>query len=176
MALFASSSTKKLPLFPRGLAIVILAATALAPAPQAEGQKERSAKPRVYNLIYKEGEPIDQLIRERLGRRYDVIELRNHQTYVEAKLTKTRFPNPIFDRDNVEVSGSVRVCFVITTDGRLVDPFIYGTANSLLHGPVLNVLNEFRAIPAKLNGAPIATVEALKFTFGDGPRRRLDTN
>jgi hypothetical protein len=41
---------------------------------------------------------------------------------------------------------------------------------------VLNVLNEFRAIPAKLNGAPIATVEALKFTFGDGPRRRLDTN
>ena len=69
----------------------------------------------------------------------------------------------------------MRVCVIITADGRLVDPFIIGSANPLLVRPVLEVLKEFRAIPARLHGVPVAAVDALKFRFGDLPRRRLDT-
>lgn len=69
----------------------------------------------------------------------------------------------------------MRVCFVVTADGRLVDPFVLGPANPLLERPVLEVLKQFRAVPARVNGSPAAVVESLKFTFGPAPRRRLDT-
>jgi hypothetical protein len=174
MTLFAFSWTKKLrPLFARGVIALLLGGTVSTLAPQAKGRNERSGKPWVYNIIVKAGEPVDQLIRERYGRKYDVVEIGKDRTYVEPKLTKYRFPNPVFDDENREVSGPVRVCFVLTADGRLVDPLILRSASPLLEGPVLEVLKEFRANPARLNGAPIAVVEVLKFTFGPPPRRML---
>ena len=173
MALFAFPWTKKLrPLFARGVIALMLGGTVSTLAPQAEARDERSGKPRVYNIIVKAGEPVDQLIRERYGRKYDVVEIGKDGTYVGPNLTKYRFPNPVYDDANMEVSGSVHVCFVATADGRVVDPFILRSASPLLEGPVLEVLKEFRATPARLSGAPIAVVEVLKFTFGPPPRRR----
>jgi Gram-negative bacterial TonB protein C-terminal len=170
MAFFISSWTRKLiSPFPRVLIVLVLAGIVFAPARQAEADK-----PRVYNLIVKEVEPVDQMIRERYGSKYDVVEFREDKTYVWARLTKSRYPNPVYDENNVEVVGSVRVCFIVTTDGRLVDPFIVRAADRRLEGPVLNVLKEYRATPARLNGAPVATVETMKFTFGPPPRRRID--
>ena len=98
------------------------------------------------------------------------------RTYVKPKLTKYRFPNPVFDDENREVAGSVHVCFVVTADGRLVDPFILRSASPLLEGPVLEVLKGFRAIPARLVSVPIAVVEVLKFAFGPPPAAGLSTN
>jgi hypothetical protein len=162
--------------FARWLIIFSLAAFVSAQDGHAEGRKERSGRPVLYNLIVKEADPIDQTIRERYAAKYDIVEVRRQFSYSSPKLTKTRFPNPVFDNNNAEVSGSVRVCFVVTADGRLVDPFILGPANPLLEGPVLEVLKQFRANPARVNGAPAAVVDALKFTFGPRPRRRLDTS
>jgi hypothetical protein len=162
--------------FARRVIMLSLAAIVLAQDGRAEGRHERSGGPVLYNLIVKEADPIDQTIRERYGGKYDIVEVRNQFTYVSPKLTKTRFPNPVYDKNNEEVSGSVRVCFVVTADGRLVDPFILGPANRLLEGPVLEVLKQFRAIPARVNGAPAAVVDVLKFTFGPPPRRRIDTS
>ena len=158
------------------LIIFGLAAFVFAQDGRAEGRKERSGRPVLYNLIVKEADPIDQTIRERYGAKYDIVDVRRQVSYVSPKLTKTRFPNPVFGKDNEEISGSVRVCFVVTADGRLVDPFILGRANPLLEGPVLEVLKQFRANPARVNGAPAAVADALKFTFGPPPRRRLDTS
>ncbi|MEY2529533.1 MAG: Gram-negative bacterial TonB protein C-terminal [Verrucomicrobiota bacterium] len=152
---------------------IFLLAIMLAPSNQAGGGREHSTKPVLYNLITREGEPIDQQIREHYAPKYELVELRNESSFVEAKLTKGGYPNPVYDQDNREVTGSVRVCFVITTDGRLVDPFIFGLANPVLTGPVLEILKGFRATPARVKGAPAASVETLKFTFGPPPRRRI---
>ena len=160
--------------FPRQLIIVVIAAIVSTQDGHAEGRKERSGRPVLYNLIVKEADPVDQTIRDLYGRKYDIVEVRKESTYVGPKLTKTRFPNPVYDKNNMEVSGSVRVCVVVNADGRVVDPFIMGSANPLLTGPVLEVLKQFRAIPARVNGAPVAVVDAFKFTFGPAPRRRLD--
>ena len=141
---------------------------------RAADRNDHSARPVIYNYITKEGEPIDQMIRDRYGRKYELVELRKEPTYVNPRLTKAPYPVQVFDDANMPVYGSVRVCFVITTSGRLVDPFIIGTANPLLAGPVLEILKEFRAVPARVKGAPVAVVESLKFRFGT-PRRRLDT-
>lgn len=143
---------------------------------RAEGRKERSGRQVLYNLIVKEADPIDQTIRERYGAKYDIVEVRRQFSYVSPTLTRTRFPNPVYDKNNEEVTGSVRVCVVVTADGRLVDPVILGSANPLLQGPVLEVLKQFRAVAARVNGAPAAVVDTLKFTFGPPPRRRLDTS
>lgn len=159
----------------RPVIVFVLVATGLVQTVQAERRKESSAGPVIYNYISMEADPIDQAIREHYGGKYELTELRRERTFSSAKLTRTRFPNPIYDKMNMEVSGSVRVCVIITTDGRLVDPFIVGPANPLLVGPVLEVLKEFRARPARFHGAPVAAVDALKFRFGDAPRRRLDT-
>src|SRR5436190_17867699 len=161
--------------FPRQLVGLALAAIVCTPAGHAEARKKRSGRPVLYNLIVKEADPIDQLIREQYTGKYDMVEVRDRSTYASPKLTKSRFPNPVYDQNNVEIAGSVRVCIVVTADGRLVDPFILGSANPLLTAPVLEILKQFRAVPARVNGAPAAVVDALKFTFGPAPRRRIGT-
>ena len=173
---FPFSRTKKLRLlWPRRVIVFVLVAIGFAQSVRAEPRKERSARPVIYNFIGKEADPIDQMIRDRYGGKYEIVEIRREPTYFSAKLTRTRYPNPVYDNANMEVSGTVRVCMIITADGRLVDPFIIGSANPLLVGPVLEVLKEFRALPARLHGAPVAVVDALRFRFGYHPRRRLDT-
>jgi hypothetical protein len=156
-------------------AVLVLIAMGSAPNVQAESRKERSARLVIYNYISQEADPIDQMVRDHYGRKYEIVEIRREPTYFSARLTRTSFPNPVYDNTNTEVSGSVRVCVIITTDGRLVDPFIVGPANPLLVRPVLEVLKGFRAVPGRLHGAPVTVVDALKFRFGDPPRRRLDT-
>ena len=156
------------------LVAVVFAAIVLAHAIHAEPRKERSARALLYNYIVKEADPADQVIRDRYGSKYEIVEIRKG-SYVSAKLTNAPFPNPVYDKANMEVVGTVRVFVVITADGRLVDPFIVGEANPLLTGPVLEALQGYRAIPARVNGAPVAVVDGLKFTFGPPPRRRLDT-
>jgi len=173
---FPFSQTKKLRLLlPRAVIVFVLVAIGFGRNVRAEERKEHSARPVIYNFIGHEADPIDQMIRDRYGRKYEIVEIRKEPTYVSAKLTRTRFPNPVYDNENMEVSGSVRVCMIVTADGRLVDPVIVGSANPLLVPPVLEVLKEFRAIPARFHGAPVAVVEALTFRFGYHPRRRLDT-
>jgi hypothetical protein len=173
---FPFSRTEKFRLWrPREVIVFILVAIGFVPNVQAETRKERSARLVIYNHISQEADPLDQLVRDRYGRKYEIVEIRREPTYFGPRFTRTRFPNPVYDKANMEVSGSVRVCVIVTADGRLVDPFIIGSANPLLVAPVLEVLKEFRAIPGRLHGAPVASVEALKFMFGDAPRRRLDT-
>jgi hypothetical protein len=174
--LFPFSRTKSIRLtLARQLVLFGLVAIGLVPRVQAERPKEHSARPVVYNYISESADPIDQTIRERYGAKYEIVELRREPTYSSAKLTRTSYPNPVYDSKNMEVTGSVRVCVIITTDGRLIDPVVVGPANPLLVGPVLEELKKFRASPARLHGAPVAAVDALKFRFGDLPRRRLDT-
>ena len=173
---FSFSRTEKLRLLLRRHVVVfVLVAIGFAPNVRGQARKERSARPVIYNYISHEADPIDQMIRDRYGPKYEIAELRREPTYSSPRLTRTSFPNPIYDKMNMEVSGSVRVCVIISTDGRLVDPVIVGPANPLLVGPVLEVLKEFRARPARLHGAPVAAVDAFKFRFGDAPRRRIDT-
>jgi hypothetical protein len=152
---------------------IFLLAILFFPAIHAEGGTERSSNPVLYNLITREGEPIDQAIREHYSGKYQLVELRNEATYVSPKLAKGGYPNPVFDNENRLVNGSVRVCFVVAASGRLVDPFIFGPANPLLTGPVLEILKEYRAIPARVQGRPVACVESVKFRFGEAPRRRI---
>jgi hypothetical protein len=161
------------PSFPL-LTIVLLATLAFPTNGHAEGRKERSGRPVLYNFIARAGEPIDQTIREQYSAKYDVVEIRDRSSFSSPRLTKERFPNPVFDANNVEISGSVRVCVVITADGRVVDPVVVGPANPLLTRPVLEVLKQFRAIAARVNGSPVAVADAYKFTFGPAPRRRID--
>lgn len=159
---------------PRLVLVFVLAAIGFAPSVRAEPRKERSGRPVLYNVISAEADPIDQMIRDHYGRKYEIVEIRKDPNYRSAKLTRTRFPNPVYNDENMEVSGSVRVCMIVTADGRLIDPFIISSANPLLVAPVLEVLKEFRAIPARVHGAPVAVVDALRFRFGYNPKRRLD--
>lgn len=156
------------------LIAVVLAATTFAHPIHAE-RKERSTKPIVYNYVVKEADPADQAIRNIYGSKYEIVEVRKGGGYVGARLTRGDFPNPVYDKDNEEVAGAVRVLFVITADGRVVDPYIVGQANPLLVSRVLEAIKGYRAAPARVNGKPVAAVEGFKFQFGPAPRRRLDT-
>src|SRR4051812_26841885 len=56
---------------------IFLLAIMLAPWNEAEGGRERSSKPVLYNVIAREGDPIDQQVRERYASKYELVELRN---------------------------------------------------------------------------------------------------
>ena len=64
----------------------------LAQGARAADRKERSARPVIYNYIVKEGEPIDQMVRDRYGGKYELVELRKEPTYINPRLTKASYP------------------------------------------------------------------------------------
>ena len=87
--------TEKLRLLLRRYVIVfVLVTIGCAQNGRAQAQKERPARPVIYNFISQEAGPIDQMIRDRYGRKYEIVEIRKEPTYAGARLTRTRFPNP----------------------------------------------------------------------------------
>ncbi len=98
---FSFSRTEKLRL--SWLAAVVglhFGAIGFAPNVQGETPKERSARLVIYNYISQEADPIDQMIRDHYGRKYEIAEIRKDPTYSSARLTRTSFPNPVYDNTN----------------------------------------------------------------------------
>jgi hypothetical protein len=67
---FPFSRTEKSRLWrPRDVIVFILVAIGFVPNVQAETRKERSARPVIDNRISEEADPIDQMVRDRYGRK-----------------------------------------------------------------------------------------------------------
>ena len=137
----------------------------ILPNLNAKERTDGREKPVVYNHTLKDGDPGDQMVRARYGKKYRIVEFRNDPTYIPSKNTKRIAPTPQRDAAGNLLTGSVRLCLIVTTEGRVLEPFVERSTNRKLDPVVLEVIKQWRGTPARLNGQPISIALYQDFTF-----------
>ena len=131
----------------------------------AKERAEGRQKPVVYNHVLEEGNAEDQIVKARYGNKYRIVEFRNDPTYIRSKNTKRVIPKPQRDVAGKLVTGSVRVCLIVTAQGRVADPFVIRSTNRKLDPVVLEAIKYWRGEPARLHGQAISIALSQDVTF-----------
>jgi hypothetical protein len=103
---------------------------------------------------------------DHFGGLYAVVDVDDRkQSYVGPKGISGFGPTPpVYDEAQC-VPGSVLVVYVITTEGLVTSLYAVRATNSLLSEIAAHKMSERRFQPAQLEGEPISTVAASRFTF-----------
>ena len=128
-----------------------------APAP--------SEKPTIYNHVTKEGSPYDQAVRDAYAAKYTVVDLADSPAYAQPKRIAGGLPKVVRTDFGEGLSGYVLVAYVITTDGRAIEPFVLKSTDERLNSTTFKAIENWRFQPAKLHAVPISTIAAQEFTF-----------
>lgn len=133
---------------------------------RAQAKERPRAKPPVYNHVAGDSVPgFGRAIRAAYGTRFKIIVILDSKSFVRSRCTQRVTPRPQRDASGRLLVGDVRVAFIVTSEGRIIEPFILESSNRLLNDTVVSAMKEFRGAPARLNGVPISTVEWLDFSF-----------
>src|SRR5205823_766443 len=97
--------------------------------------------------------------------KFRIIEFRNEPTYIHPKNAKRIIPTPQRDAAGNLVTGFVRVCVIVTAEGRAIEPFVLRSTNTKLDPVVLGVIRQWSSAPARLHGQPISIALSQDFTF-----------
>jgi len=144
--------------------LLILFAVALCiTAPPIHAKEER--KSTVYNFIGKGSERTGEAEAKALYHdRFKVVDFTDERGYTRSKCTTRLIPRPVIDGGR-SVTGYVRVVFVVSTDGHVVEPLVLRSTNRKLDKTVLEIISRWRGTSALLNGIPIAILLSQDFTF-----------
>jgi TonB family protein len=123
-----------------------------------------SAKPKVYNHIGKgSGRSREAEIKAHYSNKYTIVDI-GDQGYVRSEATRIVIPRAVVQFGQL-MSGSVRVAFIVTAEGKVADTFVVTSTNRQLNSKVTDIIQQWRGRPARLNGVPIATLRVQDFTF-----------
>jgi hypothetical protein len=124
-------------------------------------------KPTVYDHITKEGASIDKEINAALISKYTIITIEDSPTYINPKPTAGSLPHSAKTASGETLTGYVLVAYVVSAEGRAVDPVVLKTTDERLNSIATNAMADWHFEPAMLDGAPIATTAAQEFNFKD---------
>jgi TonB family protein len=122
-------------------------------------------KPVVYDHITQGDTAVDQSINDILGIKYTIRPIKDSPAFVGAKVLSGRIPHTAQTDSGETLKGEVLLAYVITAEGRASDPAILKSSDGRLDAIVIQAMEAWRFAPAKLNGAPIATIAAQEFNF-----------
>jgi TonB family protein len=132
----------------------------------AEEVTTAKSKPTVYNHIIRENDPRDKAIESAYAKKFTIVEVRDSKEYTGAVLKHSVHPRPVLNESGHELKGRVAVVMVVTSDGRVVEPFILESTDKRLNTAALDAVRQWREAPARLNGSPVSSVEWT--VFGNG--------
>jgi TonB family protein len=137
----------------------------LLPSLHAKERANGREKPVVYIRSTKESEADPKIVKARYGTKYRIVVFRNDPTYLRSENTKQVIPKPQRDVAGKLITGSVRVCFIVTAGGRVAEPFVLRSSNPTLDSVVLEAIKYWRGAPARLHGQAIPIILYQDFTF-----------
>jgi TonB family protein len=130
------------------------------------GKQASSAKPTVYNHVTKRSNPVEeQTIKRAYGTRFNIVDFSDAKSFVRSRCTKRVVPKSQRDASGRLLIGSIRVVFIVTSEGYVTEPVILRSNNHSLDAIVLTTMKKWRAAPARRNGAAVSTLEAQDFAF-----------
>lgn len=118
---------------------------------------EKDGRPAVYNYVETKEELAEQgAMKGFYERKFQIIDVKDPKPFTRPKWDTTRPCCP--EWDGKPAAGSILMCYILTADGHVTDPFVVRSSNPNLNEPELRWIREQRARPATVNGAPVATV------------------
>lgn len=127
----------------------------------------------VYNRITPESEARadDATLKGLYTDRFRFVDIAPRPGLVGAKVTGGSLPPRAFAVDGTELTGEVLLAFIVSPDGKVVEPRFVSISDERLRATVLAAVAAWRFEPATLDGKPVATLAAQEFSFKSGVER-----
>jgi len=138
------------------LIILSIAAAALAYA---------ADKPTIYNRVMAETAELDRQVGVLYSPKFTIVEIRDAKQYVGPKPIAGGLPSTALNKSGQQLSGNVLVAYIVTTEGRAIEPLILKTTDERLNNVATKAMDQWRLEPATLNGVAIAALAAQEFNF-----------
>lgn len=143
--------------------MISLLAAAQLHAALADGHSSAHAKPVIYNYIGKGSERAGEAkVKAFYATKFRIVDI-GERGFTWPKLTQHIPPLPLVESGRL-IKYSVRVIFIITSEGRVIEPFVLSSTNNRLNSIVLAAIPHWHATPASLNGAAISTIFGQELT------------
>ncbi len=149
----------------RKLFVTLTCLAALSGTAVSKTKPDRG-KPPVYREVKTESsQDVELAMRRAYASKFTVVPVSRAAGFVPSKCTRRIVPTPQRDTRGRMLGGNIRVAFMITSEGRIVQPIILSSTNNALDPVVLSTMMSWRGTPARLNGAPVSCIEWQDFTF-----------
>src|SRR6266404_3171593 len=140
----------------RIVASFLVAFTTLLHTAVAQKSAATKTKPTVYNHIIRENDPADKAAEAAYSAEFNIIEVRDSKAYTAATSTTRVVPRPLRTQSGQPIHGDAVVLFIVTPDGRVIEPFILKSTDKHLNMVVLNAIGQWHFAPARLNGSAVS--------------------
>jgi TonB family protein len=132
----------------------------------AEEATTAKSKPTVYNYISRENDPHDKAAESAYAKKFTIVDVRDRKQLTRAVLKEYVHPRPVLSESGQELKGRVAVMMIMTSDGRVVEPFILESTDRRLNTAALDAVRQWRFAPARLNGSPVSRIDWTVFGKG----------
>jgi len=120
----------------------------------------------VFNQIDEEPTELDKAVHDLLGKNFKIVDFRGKErTYSKPVPREGSMPNAPFTPDGRRISGYVLVVYVVTTEGRAIEPHAVKTTDARLTDLALGAMKGWRFRPGQLDGKIVSTTAAQEFHF-----------
>ena len=136
----------------------------LPPVTAAEPARGR---PMLYNYVSEGGSEGNRILRQTYGGRYNIVPAAQASGLVPPKLTLQTYP--LYGRVPGG-SGRVLVAFIVAPNGRVKDPVVLHSTQARNDRMVREMVSKWLWQPARLNGAPVASIVSRDIGFGRARR------
>ena len=128
---------------------------------------ERPATTRltIYNYVPKHSELGQDAAKAVYSRKFRIVDFHDDSRYERSKCTFKVIPQPQRTPAGRLITGYVRVVLIVTTEGRVLEPFVLRSTEARLNGSALEAVKKWRGTPARLNGSPIPIILHQDFRF-----------
>jgi len=144
-------------------------------ADEAQRPSKPAATPfdTVYNHITPESESRgdDAKFKALYGDRFRFVDIASRPGFAGAKVTGGGLPRQAFAADGTQLTGNAVLAFIVSPDGRVVEPRLVSISDERLRDTVLAAVAAWRFAPATLDGKPVPTLAAQDFAFNDASGR-----
>ena len=129
----------------------------------AEEPAAAQSKPTVYSKFTKQNDPHSKAIEDAYAKKFTIVEHSDTKGFTKAIMREYANPRPVLSESGQELKGKVIVCVIVTSEGRVIEPFILESTDKRLNIPALDAARQVRFEPARLNGSPVSEVGHLIF-------------
>lgn len=120
----------------------------------------------VFNQIDEEPTALDKVVHDLLGKSFKIVDFRGKdRTYSKPIPREGSMPTAPFTPDGRRITGYVLVVYVVTTEGRAIEPHVVKTTDARLTDLALGAMKSWRFQPGQLDGKTVYTTAAQEFQF-----------
>ena len=156
---------------PRLLSLIILVTLALPAVAQKQSSPDGN-KPLVYNDTTDSSRAFDRLAKNALAGKFRFIDvtLKDGFTPARVKGFEIDLRDPRSPHDS-SIPAKASYAFIVTPDGRVIEPRILSSTDPLVSKYVLNQISYRRYFPARYKGVPVYDLHGDEFKVGGAADR-----